>query len=89
MFFCWRWRPNKEPIREWGYVWYEPYTYNGYRYEDGDKYSFMAMGTRCPNPMENSPLTPLITMDRLLIGWSKNPPMITREVYLNPLVIVS
>jgi hypothetical protein len=51
MFFV----EDVDPIPEC--VWDESYTHDKYGY--GKEYSFMEMGTRCLNPMQNSLLTPL------------------------------
>jgi hypothetical protein len=38
-------------------LWNESYTH------DGDEYSFIGMSMRCPNPVGNSPLTPLVPLE--------------------------
>jgi hypothetical protein len=48
-----------DPVPEWVRVWDESYIHDGYEYGDVDEYNFMEMGMGCPNPMWNSPLTPL------------------------------
>jgi hypothetical protein len=47
------WVPNTRKGMDMEWILYH------YGYGDGDKYNFVGMGTRCPNPVENSPLTPL------------------------------
>jgi hypothetical protein len=48
-----------DPKPEWGWVWDEFCTHDGYGYGDEDESNMMGMGMGCYNPVGNSPLTSL------------------------------
>jgi hypothetical protein len=59
----WGWGPIGDPKPEWGWVWDEFCTHDGYEYEYGDGSNMMGMGLVCYNPVGNSPLTSLAGCD--------------------------
>jgi hypothetical protein len=50
-----------DPKPEWGWVWDEFCTHDGYEYGYGDVSNMMGMGLGCYNPMGNYPLTSLVS----------------------------
>jgi hypothetical protein len=55
----WGWGPIGDPKPEWGWVWDEFCTHDGYGDGYGDGSNMMGIGLGCYNPVGNSPLTSL------------------------------